>query len=166
MLHRAHIYEFEFQVGQTGDKKRIQSCELQDGTANLETFLFANILWDHQWNGCKEIDAQGIERAYIPVGTEKVYFEDSSTIPNFGVKAMIRAERSPEIKVWLIDTLRNAHTFIPEDAKAKNLKPRKECHATAVKTPSFQVISPLQMAQGLMWHFANVMDPFTLKTYV
>ena len=106
MLHRVHLYEFEFQVGQTGYKKRIQSCELQDGTANLETFLFArNILWDQQWNGCKEIDAQGIERAYILVGTEKVYFEDSSTIPNFGVKTMIRAERSPGIIVWLIDAL-------------------------------------------------------------
>ena len=97
---------------------------------------------------------------------EKVYFEDSSTILNFGVKAMIRAERSPEIKVWLIDTLRNADTFVPEDAKAKNLKPRKGCHATAVKTPCFQVISPLQMAQGLVWHFVDIMDPFALKTYV
>ena len=106
MLHRAHIYELEFQAGQTGEKKIIQSCELQDGTANLETFLFArNILWDHQWNGCKELDDQGNETAYIPVGTEKVYFEDSSTIPNFGVKTMIRAERSPGIIVWLIDAL-------------------------------------------------------------
>ena len=49
VLHRAHIYEFEFQVGKSGDKKRIQLCELQDGMANFKTFLFArNVLWDKE----------------------------------------------------------------------------------------------------------------------
>ena len=76
----------------------------------------------------------------------------------------------PRDKVWVIaihhDMLQNTDTFVPEDATAKSLRTKKGCHATAVKTPSFHVISPLQMAQGLVWHFADIMDPFALKTNV
>ena len=57
------------------------------------------------------IRSDGTTRAYIPVGDEKMYFEDSSTRPNFGIKAMIRVEKCLEVQVWMIDTLRDADVF-------------------------------------------------------
>ena len=67
--------------------KKIQSCALLDGMANLETFLFArNILRHEQWKGHKEISSDGTDRAYDPVGDERAYFEDSTIIPNLESK--------------------------------------------------------------------------------
>ena len=57
--------------------------------------------------------------------------------------------------------------FPPLDKQSVGkLRPKMGCHITAAKKPYFDIITPLQMAQGLIWHLHGIIDPAGLKTYV